>query len=470
MNFIRRVLTVENSLWLIVLLSLSNGLVLAWYNTIARDDWDFIYFLNTYGFFGAIEAYYFSWQGRVSAYIFTYGTLLSNNYINGLFVYYILLLVVFISSIYCLLTAAFKYFGVSCKPLSILLFSTYLFVFFQEIVYDKSTIYWLAASASYYAGLAFALAGFALIVSTGQSWIKIFFSFFFFLFAGCSVEHYGFILILLLAIALASTYIITDKNIFHDNKIKIIVAIIACSVGIAIMMLCPGLEFRRAGFSRPDILSALKISVNSFYHFYKFMFLPELGKLILFSSPFIYWGSKRNNFSYGAKSKYIRVIALILLIMLIIVIVNFLILAYGTGGIGQPRTLTHIAFILAFGFSLVAFITGYTLQISKNIALLLIGGAVIVFVISFAQNTFRTLPESIKYSKSESDRIELILKEKRKDRTEPLIVDSLYYNEYVMYRSDEISPDTASSWNKAIVRALELDYSISSNSQTFSED
>lgn len=468
MEKIKKFDKVETVLWAIVILFLINGILLGWYNTIAKDDWDFLHSLKVYGFLGTIKAYYYSWQGRISAYIITSATLLLNNYTNGLFVYYLFVVILFVASIYSLMNTISERNGIPIKQSLGWLLSIYFFIFFHEMVYDKSTLYWLAASASYYSGLAFALAGFAVLVSQSNLAVKTVLVFFLFLFAGCSVEHYGFIFLVLLIVALLTAFLFQKNNILVENRTGLFVATIACTLGIVIMMNSPGLEFRRAGFPKPDIISVLKIAANSIYHFYKFMFLPDLGKMILFASPFLYFGNKFANTEKKNNSLYL--ILIILFFILCIVLFSFLILAYGTGGMGQPRTQTHIAFILALGFSVVSFIVGYTLQISRQISLLLFLVSVVVWGMTYFQNLFRTVPESIKYSQSVTTRNALIESEKKSGRTESLLLDSLHFNEYVVYRSDEISNDTAGGWNKVIVRAMELDFKISSNATVISED
>ncbi|MGE0636659.1 MAG: hypothetical protein AB7G44_13065 [Bacteroidia bacterium] len=472
MNFLKKLVSLERAILIVVVLVALFYFILAWFNTFSRDDNHFLYLINNFGFFGAIKFYYLSWQGRVSAYVFTNLTLLAQRYTNGLFIWFCFLVVLFGGSIYFLFVNTFNRLKLNFNKDDMLLFSVYLFVFFQEIVYDKSTIFWLAASTSYYAGLAFLIAGVALILHQGKGLFKLISVFIMFLIVGCSLEHLAIISVFILAAFLLSTYLVKTKKFFYRDKPEIIVGIIALCMGIAIMMLCPGLEHRRAAFPKPDLLAAIKISANSFYHFYKFMLLPDLGRIMLFSAPFIYMGHKfKPSDSSSVESNLLfRTVILILLVLVAVISLTFLIMAKGTGGMGQPRTLFHIAFFIALSFSAIGFISGYTSQISKPVAMLLSYAALFVFMISLAQNYIRVLPESVKYAKSEKKRIDFLMEEKTKGRTESIVLDSLHYNQYVIYRTDEISPDTAGEWNKTLMRGLGIEFNISSNTVNYTED
>lgn len=470
-DFLKRTSGIEKSLLAVIVLFLIYYFILAWFNTLAHDDQQFLYLLNTYGFVGSIKYYYLSWQGRVSAYFFTNLTLMADRYVNGLFAWFLCLVVFFVSGIYFFAKNILGRSGIKTDTTQLILFSAYLFVFFQEIVYDKSTIYWLAASTAYYSGLAFLIAGTALVFSERNSWLKYILLPFIFIVVGCSLEHLALISFFLLFIFLALSYILMDNNFFYANRAKIILSIIGISIGIAIMMLCPGLEKRRAAFPKPDLIAAIKITANSFYHFYKFMFLPELGKIILFSAPFVYLGIQLKPVEDLPSNKsFIKIVLLLISSLLAIVLLNFLIMAKGTGGMGQPRTLFNIAFFIALVFSAIAFSAGYYAQVSKSVAHLLSGAAVIVLLISLSQNYLRILPESIKYSNSVRNRIETLLDEKSKGRTEAIVLDSLHYNQYVIYRSDEIAPDATGEWNQTLKSALGIEYDISSVTVNYSAE
>ncbi len=469
--FFKKSSGIEKYLLVVITLFAIYCFILAWFNTLAHDDRQFLYLFNTYGFVGSIKYYYLSWQGRVSAYVFTNLTLMADRYFNGLFVWFLFLVIFFVSGIYFCVKNILTRSGIKFDPIQMILFSAYLFVFFQEIVYDKSTIFWLAASTSYYSGLAFLIAGVALVFSEGNSWPKFIFLLLVFLIVGCSLENLAFISLFFLIVFLTLSCFFTGNSFFYKNRAKTIVSIIGIGIGIAILMLCPGLEKRIAAFPNPDMITAIKITANSFYHFYKFMFLPELGKIILFSAPFIYLGIKlKPAEDLPSKKPFVKTVLMLISLLLAVVLLNFLIMAKGTGGMGQPRTLFHIAFFIVLVFSGIAFLAGYYAQVSKPVAQLLSLAALIVLLISLSQNYLRILPQSIKYSYSVKNRITMLQVEKSKGRTEAIVLDSLHYNQYVIYRSDEIAPDTTGEWNQTLKKELGIDFNISSVTANYSED
>lgn len=468
---IKKLFQVENIIAGIILFSFLFYLFIAFNNTPAHDDYLFIELLSKYGLFGSIKYWYYSWQGRVSAYFFTNLTLMAERFTNGLFIYVLLVLTLFIAAIYMLMKIAFKNANIGISKRHLFLFSAYFFVFFQEMVYDKSILYWLAASASYYTGLVFFLVGIALLFSELNNLLKYFLLVPCFLITGTSVENLGLSALIILIVLCFVAFFLKKENFLSNYKIGILLSMVACFFGVAVMLLCPGLKHRTTGFVQPGIISAVKIALNSSYHFYKFMLLPELGKLILYAAPFLYFGNviQERNKQFETK-KMKQVLQIVLLFVVCLIGANFFIMAYGTAGMGQPRTLTHPAFLVVLLFSFSAFMFGYTRQVSRQFSLLITYSAMVVFIISIIQNYSRTLPESLKYSQSAKSRINLLLEEKSKGRSEPLILDSLHYNQYVIYRSDEISPDTSGEWNKAVVRALDLDFKISSTAKNYSEE
>jgi hypothetical protein len=264
-----------------------------------------------------------------------------------------------------------------------------------------------------------------------------------------------------LLLALVGSLFFPSNVFFKGTKTKLIWAIVGCIAGITMLVLCPGLEYRQTSFVRPGLIDIVKISLNSSYHFYKILLLPQLGEIIFMTAPFIYWGAKlRQRNLKDTANNPLLICAALLLILFALLYFSFLIMAYGTGGIGQPRTLTPVVFLLTATISIIYFIFGYYNYVSKGVAVLMTITGLIIYFANAAVGYFIVLPESIRYSESERQRMELIEKARTEDRTDTLVLDTLYYNKHVIYRSNELADRPDKGWNKTVKEAKKIKFEL----------
>jgi len=446
---------------LLIISFLGFQLILAFNNNLTVDDYDFLSKLNEYGFLNSIKYWYFSWQGRVGGYFFINIFLWMNTFFNALFFYNLFYLIFFTFSLFLLLEKLRKRAGLQINKLDLLICSMFFYVLFQEFSYDKTLIFWLDASILYYLSIAIGVYVVSLIFSDKRTPFYLVLVLCLSLLAATFLENFSLLFFAVLFTGLAAAIYRPGNLFFNGTKSKFVMALLGCSIGLLILITCPGLKFRQSSFIRIDFISIIKISLNSTYHFYKILLLPELGKILLMTSPFIYWGVmlRKRNFKDLIKRPFLTVVVL-LGILTGLICFSFLIMAYGTGGIGQPRTLTPVVFLLTATLSIVFFIFGYYAYISRNLALLMTIAGLGIYFINAGYDYLKLIPESIKYSNSEKNRMEIIDKAKNENQTDTLVLDTLYYNKYVIYRSNELSVDAEGMWNKAVKKAKDLNFEI----------
>lgn len=436
-------------------------LILAFYNNLTVDDYDFLSKLQDYGFWGSIKLWYYSWQGRVGAYFFINVFILLNTYLNALVVYHLFFLIVFNGSLFLLLKQLVRRSGAIVSNMELLTGVLFFYVLFQSFTFDKTLVFWLDASIIYYLSIAIALFVNSIIFSEKNNAVYFVLVALLSMLASTFLENFSLLFFALLVLGLTISVCFPSTLFFQGTKAKFAFAIMGCVLGIAVLVLCPGLEFRQASFVRPGIFGIIKISLNSSYHFYKILLLPELGKIIFMAAPFIYWGAKlrERNFKDTANNPLL-ICAALLSILFTLIYFSFLVMAYGTGGIGQPRTLTPVVFLLTATLGIVYFIVGYYGKISKGIATMMTVAGLSIYFINAATDYLKVLPESIKYSQSERQRMGLIDRFALENRTDTLVLDTLYYNKHVIYRSNELAVSPDQGWNKTVKEAKKIEFEL----------
>ncbi|SFF46942.1 hypothetical protein [Thermoflexibacter ruber] len=450
-------LAIKKLPWTFIFLLFTNSLYLffvlkiAFYNRLALDDYCFKAWLQEYGFFGAIHHNYTTWQGRFGSQILINLSLLLYDLIPTLLFYHIVLIGIFLFSIFKILSQflpprILKNWQVF--TLSLLIFNSFLLT-----IYDFSAFYWLSASAMYFGGIAFALLGFAEIISPSKSVFSYLILSVSFLIAGSSSESFGMVLLMFLMLLLFFqifpklfnyTFQLLDlkgTQTAQKNK-KILLAFIFCLCAFLAMIFARGTWERKSIFPEMSLIYTLYRSAKYLYYTILALTVQKSIFLLVLSVCMIYVGAlcrKTNSINEHITVKILVVgIFALLLLLLIGIFPN----VYAMGGIGAYRSLTHLAFYVLIFTAILSFLIGYQTTFPLQIAKTLTIFAAVSFLIM--SNDLRIgLHYTRLYLESDKARMNYLLALKSKNTQGIVKVKPLYYSPYNILIMNEIKGDNA---------------------------
>lgn len=365
-----------NSLYLFFILKI------AFYNRLALDDYCFKAWLREYGFFGAIHHNYTTWQGRFGSQILINLTLQLYESIPTLLFYHIVLIGIFLFSIFKILNQLLPK-GIlgnwQVFTLSMVIFNSFLLT-----VYDFSAFYWLSASAMYFGGLAFALLGFAEVVSPSHSTFSYLTLGVSFLIAGSSSESFGMVLLLFLTILLFfqlfpklsnSTFQFLDLEgvkATKKNK-KIFLAFAFCLLAFLAMIFAKGTWERKSAFPEMSLIYALYRSTKYLYYTILALTVQKSIFLLVLSISMIYVGALCRKITVINEHSMVKMLVAGIFVLLFVLLIGVFPNVYAMGGIGAYRSLAHLAFYILIFTATLSFLIGYKtafpLQIAKTLTI-----------------------------------------------------------------------------------------------------
>jgi hypothetical protein len=457
-------------LWLMMaanLVYLYYILIIAANNSIFLDDYCFMANYKKYGLVKSIGWWYNNWQGRflpqfiTNIFVFTYEK------INSLLPYSILLISLFVYTIYRLVTQLTGIKSRFSSQQNLLIFTVSLLFVNALLItnFEFSTFFWLNVSTMYFGGIAFGLLGFSELINESRkslSYILIFVGFFY---AGCSAEHFGAILFLSLGCYVLYLLILGGRKLKITLRLrKSIVALTACSTAFFIMISAPGNAVRRSYFPTPSFMEAIKITWKSFNGIVFDAIPSRIGVLFILFSCFVYAGTRLRT---GNKKDDLMVIIKIFLLLLgsfSIIFISILPGTYATSTMVPARALTHVAFLLCVFAAYAGFELGSKTLFPKKIAF---AGAIIgasCFLLLGYNRIRVTLKPTIEYAKSERKRMLYLDNLKEKHNVNIAGLDSLKYSYKNVLVYSEIATDTTDKdkyWvNKCICEGKNLSFKI----------
>ena len=311
----------------------------------------------------------------------------------------------------------------------------------------------------YFGGIAFALLGLSVILSDSNkiySYVLLIISF---IYSGSSSENFSAILLLLLFLLIVyrvmKYQIKVNKKALFDKEI---IAFFTCFLAFLTMFFAPGNKIRQSFYPTPSITNTIVISIKSLEFLLFKLIYNKLLIIFILSFPFIYLGAlcRGNHPNNGLKlSKWLALGSILFVCFLWITLLpNSYAISWGV----EPlRSLTHVSLYIICFLCFFYFFVGYQTLFNRKLALILsIVSCVTLIIYSFIGFIFN-IPETIKYVRSQDEMIEQILKFKKYENKDTLLLDNIYSSEDVVFIMNDISLDHI---NKCISDGLNLEYAV----------
>lgn len=426
------------------IIRLSFSLLIFYWDVPQTDDFCFMARMHEYGFWGSLHWWYFQWQGRFLPQLLTNIVMVQYNLFDSMLLYGIFLSTLFIFAIYQLITHTLSNTGIELKikeKLLVGLFSGILFCFILDYHTDSSTFYWINVSTMYFSGIAFFILGVAELLNKKNnkaSYLALCFSF---IYAGCSAEHVGVLVLGFLVISYIIQKKLTFLSINYFKQEKLIVAFFSCLVSFLLMYFAPGNAFRLASTEQPDFSDGL-LNIARFTSIFYFNRLTEnSGYLILGFLLSIWIGSYFRDRIHIDQQQLKKIIFTNFLTLIYFTVGSIIIFGFLVNYNAPSRAFVHISALLVLFIGLLGFILGLTSQSRQitfihQIALLvfLIYGTTVLYKYKFYLNP------TIDYAKSVRNRIKDI-KEIKQDTSKYMVLPKLTSSDKNMLLDGEMAFD-----------------------------
>ena len=406
--------------------------LIAHFNRLSQDDFDFLSILEEINIFEFVKAIYQSHQGRFVAF-FTHGIMYL--FINASsFFRFIPILHYFIISI-TLFWAIRKL----CSTLSSLLainIATLIASVFILINFEFSSFFWIASSGS----LQFSFPILLFLCIFNKTWNKYITYTLIFglsLCIGGNSEAFSPLILFLLFVAYIVLYFYAkktqQKELFSLVSNRIIFSFVVIVIGFLIVFVAPGNANRMGSYTQPDSLSAFFIrTVKSFFKF---------NYLLLYKYPYIVFISFLCcvlGYKYGSKIVKIPISRTVFIISTIILLfvewISTFPTAYAMFAFGFQRIYSPIIFWILLFWAFWAFVYGDYLRKQKinisffrkhnrgNVCISL----TVFIVILFQLNNIRLdIPVAQQYCLADKEREQMILEHKNSGATSTLYLPPL---------------------------------------------
>lgn len=430
-------------------------LLVAYSNRLAADDYCFKADVLEYGFFQSLKMYYTTWQGRFGAHLIINTVVFFYDSCPSLFVYAVLLVMVFLFAIHKIL-GNLLVFSVPNRPLILWAVSFLVFGIFLLTVYDLSAFYWLNPSAMYFGGIAFALLGVSELVSSSKSILSYGVIALSFVVAGSTAESFGLILNLLFVLFLVHQTYYQKINAYTYQKT--IFGFVFCFAAFLVMVLAEGNQVRRSAFPDTNIFYAIYRSIKYLYYTILALVAQRAIFLLVLSVAMIYVGTLFRKENTVNEARVARQMAVAIPVFLCFLVACIFPNVYAMGGIGEYRSLTHIAFYVVIFIAVLSFVIGYKTHFPQSLSRLftLIGS--ITFLI-MANDMRINLSYTKQYVASEDARMTLLLQLKKEKTTGTVVLKPLFETPYNIFISNELNPKNNYA-SHCISRAMQLGFSI----------
>jgi hypothetical protein len=427
----------------------------AYYNRLVADDYCFKADVLKYGFFNSFQVYYTTWQGRFGAHIITNAAIFFYDSSPSLFIYAVLLVGLYLFAIYRILRLLLL-FQLAGRPLILWAMSILIFNTFLLTVYDLSAFYWLGASAVYFSSIAFALLGISELLSPSKSIFSYIMLIISFTIAGSSAENFGLILNLLLLLFL--TYQTFYEKINGYSYQKTVIAFAFCFTAFLFMIFAPGTQVRKSLYPEVNIFYAAYRSFKYVYYTILALVAQRAIFLLVLSVAMIYVGTLCRNEKAIDERWVVKVLAAIIPLFLCFLAACVFPNVYAMGGIGEYRSLAHIAFYIVVFIATISFLIGYKTYFPMNLSRLFAIIGSITFLIMANDMRIR-LHYTKQYVASEDARIAYLYELKKANTKGTITLKPLYYTPYNIFVPNEIQTQGGYP-NSCISNAMNLGFNI----------
>jgi hypothetical protein len=309
----------------------------------------------------------------------------------------------------------------------------------------------------YYGGVFFLILGMSELFLNSKIILSYSVLIFSFLYVGSSSEHVGSLTIVLLSSIIGFKVIFQPIMLKKFILSKVLIALIVCLISFLIMFKAPGNDVRRAHFPEPSFLNSFEIAWNSLKKLIKLL-KPKLIGYLMVSMPFLLFGIlKRNKLNEVTLFKAIFFGIPFIFIMLYIFMLPT---AYAISAMGPKRSLTYISAVLIFISVIFAYHVGKYSRIPLKVGVILSFMSCFYFSIITYQNFKYVLPDSIRFARSEKDRMDYLISLKNSGNKENISVKKRHESNNNIFIDHEISTNPNNWHNECIYNALDLEFKI----------
>ena len=457
MNILKKYITYQNSLWMLVIMFTLLYSSLCFYNRLATDDFYFLWAQKHIGIINCVSNGYQNFSGRWTANTITCALLRLYNSNNFLFVFNLAIFFLLQLGIYLLFGNIISLAGIILKKSTTLLLASIILInfFFTSFNLGESW-FWYTSVCSYMLSLIAAIFLFANINNTKFTLLNSLILIICSLFIGGASESFAVItlLFLFLALLISLSKIQRIQALFQrSKKQKIILSILLLSASFAITAIAPGNAIRLSVLPHSTPVHQLIMPFKSWLKFLFLLLTNRFSATLLFSLPFLFFGEKMKSEKTISVWEWIKEIKLVLIAFTLLLFVMLLPATLVLSEFPPDRALLQAAFIISLFCCWLFFYAGKRISFSNStiykLKLVTWIGAFAFLSYVFTQQ-FRTTKT---YATAYDNRISNIKSESEINNNQ-IILDSLPPSG--MLYNAEISADTAFHSNQHLRQALEI--------------
>lgn len=411
--------------------------ILVYYNRLAQDDFDFLCLVNQKGILGFVREIYMNHQGRFSTFVIQGIKYALINKTGSYAFVPIVNWLIYIFSLSYLLYHLLKSFS---KKVLILL-SVFLTNILLIINFEFSSFFWIASSE--FVVVASPLLLFTTIFCNKKKSAYILLFLLSLLIGGWS-EAFSPLILFFLFLAfflLVFSKKMSVRDAFKNPEIqKIIFSFTIILIGFAFVVFAPGNANRMGEYEQPtSIIRFLELTVKNFAVF-SYLFAFRMPYVLFAAFVFFVLGlNSKNTIKLGVKEFLVSS-----LIMAFVVWISTFPAAFAMSSFGFHRIYTPVIFWLLLFFCFWFYVLGANVhkeENKKNEKLLTYASYLATLFVCIIQiwNIKHDIPIAKTYSEADKARIELLLEEKQKGRTEGLYLEPLPSRETENFKSLSLS-------------------------------
>lgn len=424
------------------------------FNPMILDDHCFIAQTHEMGILGGVKHIYLTWHGRFSPQFITNVIVVFYEKVGTTLPYLVVIIGMIIFSVYSILSRFTPGEGKARTELLVLI-SVSFFSITLLTTFDFSSFFWIAASTIHFAGPAFALFGFWLLVNTSKGVFTNIGIVVAFLYVGSSAEHFGAIILGILILGNIVTGIaplrVLGLSPAHVGKWRL--ATTVCLLSFITMFLAPGNDVRRQYFPESSIINTFQVSFQTFPQLLKMILYKGLYLSIAFG-VFFWFGS---NFRTANRNKdLVKVLALLIVATLIFLYGVTLPTAYAVSALGPIRSLSYLSFILTGIMGAMGYLVGSWSTLSINGIKWVCLGVSMLFLANVT-NKLKYLPDTVEYAKMERAQYDFF-QQVEYQPGDTVKVSPLAFPAKNLLLTQELSPDPSFWVNECICDAYGFDY------------
>ncbi|MBI2270445.1 MAG: hypothetical protein HYU69_08840 [Bacteroidetes bacterium] len=448
-----RLLLLSNSLFIVLYF------ILLYFNRYSSDDHFFVYDAKTRGVIGAALFTAQTWTPR-PAEMLLYNTL--TRYLPEQIVligYGFSVMFLLIAALYRLIILLIKKTATQLPEYSLQYAVLLCCSFFFSSFSIGETWFWLCSSAGYLLSLVAFLWGIIFILNKKNNFTIYLLLLLCFGYITGAAETFAATTIFICWVTLFIYIYIYRSSL---NKLqeqstfkKLLFVSSLSSIALLMIYFGQGTQFRKSLLTQSGFFGTLYVSAKTMAWVLVKRIPFQIPYLLLFSVPFIELGKQlsRNTFAFTIFTK--KNLFLICITFLFLIYISLIPASYVMSDRGPDRSLTVIAFLLALLFAYMFTFFGYKkhnrIGNSVTSATLILSSGMLIYT------TINQYSIAEHYSSEVDKRIELVLKENEKGRTEPMELKPLPSSGY--YYSTELSADTAFYKNTFFKQRYALNFS-----------